>query len=122
MDTPMLEGLLERVEQLERANRRWRRGGAAVALLAGAVALAGAARHADEPKTVTAERFVVADREGRTVAELGVGESAVSRLDLMDGTGDRRVTLSVQKDGRPVLGLLDRKGTRRVVLVLDQDA
>jgi len=81
----------ERLDRLERQNRRLRLGLIAIALGSGAVFLTAAMPSTME--TVTAQKFV-----------------------LVDGSGNQRAILAVDKDGQSSLALYDASGQRRLVL------
>ena len=131
--------LEERMERLERENRRLKVGMlAVVAVVAGLVCIA-----ATEPvaKVVRAERFEVVDAEGRVRAGLGLpappaaanlprAPYAVDALAVLDGSpgltlrdekGKTRAGLMVSDDGSPSLMLLDETGKARAMLVVDHD-
>jgi hypothetical protein len=119
MDKPMIEALGQRVDRLERENRRWRWGAACV-LLAGLAVAAGGARRAE--KVVEAERFVVKDEDGVTYAELGLYRnsdgrtSGATRLVFFDKNGRYRTNYGVGSGSDPYLHLMDRDGEMRAVL------
>ena len=121
--------LEQRLARLERANRRMKRIGTLVVVVAAAVVLSGAADGKDLPDLVV-RSLTLKDKDGKTRARLAmVYESP--HLDLFDKDGKRRVMLSAihdradlvffAKDGksRVSLGLFD-KGRRilDVVVVL----
>lgn len=83
-DNRDLQSLIERVEKVEKQNRRLKQIGLGVAVLAGAVLLMGQAR---SNRTIEAEKFVLKDANGRIRARLGM-----------------------EADDRPTLALLDAKG------------
>lgn len=98
MNHQVIELLAERVECLERENRRWRRG-VFTLLIGGLVTVAGAAQLDNGPKVVEAERFVVRDKDGK-----------------------ERIRLGLSTDGSPALFLWNKVGADRVVLqASDQD-
>ena len=53
------------------------------------------------------------DRDHNTRAEWGVFPSGTTMLHLLDAKGKGRVTLTVKKDGKPMLGLYDEEGRIR---------
>ena len=69
--TPDLQAIVERLEGLERENRRLKRAGLAVLFLAAAGLLLGQARPS---RTVETEKFVLKDVSGNTRAMLGLVE------------------------------------------------
>jgi hypothetical protein len=66
--TPEIQLLTDRLQRLERQNRRLRRTGIAVLLLLAAIVLMGQAR---PPRTLTAQKFILTDASGIIRAELG---------------------------------------------------
>jgi len=98
--TPDLEAVVERLERVEKQNRRLKLAGIVALVLVGAVGLlAAAAPHA---RTIEAERFVLVDRHGIERAVLAPGqyfpgqeEEDVSflGLSLFDEQGKMRVAL-----------------------------
>ena len=70
--TPALHVLVARLEALENANRRLRRGGVVAVLLASALVLTGALPSGNTRVAVEAERFVLRDASGRVRAALGL--------------------------------------------------
>jgi len=71
MDTPMIPILLERIEKLERSNRRLKLGGLVLLVGLAAIGVMGQAR---QPQTVEAQEFVVKDAGGvvRAAASLSL--------------------------------------------------
>ena len=92
MDKSLIGELTERVETLERENRRWKRGGGFV-LIASLVVVIGGAERADDPKVVEADQFIVRDKDGK-----------------------ERVRLGLASDGSPILFLRGKDGHNRVML------
>ena len=115
---PDLATLVARLEQVERENRRLRRAGVMIVLLAVAGLLMGQA--SPPRRTVEAERFLVRDSQGRIRAELGVFEKGVTRLRLLDTVGNARAILAVTEEGLPALALLDR-GQARLMVTADHE-
>lgn len=113
MDVSTLQALTDRVEALERRNRRLALAGGALLLVLGALLTTGQARPA--ARAVEAERFVVKDGRGRPRAMLGV-DGDVAALNLYDREGRARAALQVAADGTSRLGFFDRDGKNRVLL------
>jgi hypothetical protein len=132
--TPPLEmALLRRLDEVERDNRRLRRLGMYVLVVAGALlGLAAAivvvaARHGMPgfvPELTEARRFVVRDEEGRVRATLGSNKDGTAQLLLQDAGGRERLRVSVLTDGGAGVALVDSSGQSRMVLGLlpDQSA
>ncbi len=112
----MEASMLERLEVLERQNRRLRRAGLVVMVLAGAALLIGQA----QPKwKVEAKRFVLKDASGSVRAELGIAEHG-PLLAFYDANGTRRAVLGIAEKG-PGLFIFDTTEKRRAALgVADQ--
>ena len=140
MNNDAIELLAERVECLERENRRWR-WGVCTLLIGGLVTVAGAAQLDKGPKAVEAEQFIVRDKDGKERIRLGLASDGSPALFMwnkagadrvllqasdqdesgslfLSGSGKDRVDLSVVLDGgrhasnSPGLTLIGDKGTR----------
>ena len=128
MNNDAIELLAERVECLERENRRWR-WGVCTLLIGGLVTVAGAAQLDKGPKAVEAEQFIVRDKDGKERIRLGLAsdgspalfmwnKAGADRVLFLSGSGKDRVDLSVVLDGgrhasnSPGLTLIGDKGTR----------
>src|SRR4051812_17770245 len=98
METSLIDTLAERIESLERENRRWKRVGAFA--LAGSIALLIlGAKGADGPKVVEAERFVLRDQEGRERGGLRVNSAGTASLSVEGREGHGGVSLVTSVDG-----------------------
>lgn len=91
MNPPILEALAERLERMERENRRLKRVGAVLILGIGALVLMAQGKPS---RVIEAERFVLRDARGKTRAVLGV-EDRVTKFSLYDEDGDFRADLGV---------------------------
>jgi len=137
--------LQERVESVERHNKRLKVGMLAVLAAVGGLLFVGAT----EPvaKVVRAQKFEVVDSEGnvrvgvttaggsaglyvkdkdgklrlRMGAGMGLTDAGQPSLSMRDKDGNLRVALSVEDDGRPMLGLSNKDGRPRVLLWVDED-
>lgn len=107
------EGILKRLEKLERQNRRMKLAGLGAFVIAGTLLLMGQTRRV-HPSTITATGFVLVDAQGRERATLAMYNGG-PRLDLYDENGKARAGLTVTSDG-PGLGLFDANGKARVGL------
>lgn len=119
MNESDLGAITERLERLERQNRRLRLAGVVLLLVGAALATAGVA-HPAPPPVLEAQRFLVRDPAGRPRAVLGVVGDA-SALNLYDRAGTGRASLTVDADGGSRLGFFDREGRSRVALDLAGD-
>jgi hypothetical protein len=115
MHVPTLEHILQRLQQVERANVRWRLATVAVSLVLGVVILLGAT---EGPGTMPVEelramRVVLVDGQGRPLGRVGVEADGTPRLFLTDPNATPRVGLAVTADGRPGVTLYDGQGRPR---------
>lgn len=103
--------LVQRLEKLERQNRFFKIA-ALLALLAVASAFSIAARPAN---IVTAERFVVQDSSGKTIATLGPDTDGLPGLSIKDSnTGKERAWLGLWSKGQEAsLGFFDQNAKER---------
>lgn len=130
MSESKLRVVIERLERLERQNRRLKLVGAVVLLSVAALVTMGQARPASQ--AMEAQRFVVKDAHGKPRAILGafgdfwglnlydpdgnaraalnVGANSTSRLGFYDGNGKSRVIVDVTDDGTSTVGFYDRTG------------
>jgi hypothetical protein len=97
MDKPKIDALAERIERLERENRRWR-WGSGLALIAGLVVMIGGAQRANDPKVVEAEGFIVRDKDGKERVRLGLATDGDPALFLRGKDGHNRVILQASEE------------------------
>ena len=131
----------ERINSLERQNRRMKLIGAAVVVIVAAFLLVGWVLPA--PRVVEAEMFVLKNSNGQEFGGLGCSPEGITFLTLLDKdrtpcvtlgskgdgstyvslqqNGTVRAGLTVNKNGAPTLGLSDRKGRSRAALQLDSN-
>lgn len=103
--------LVERLEKLERQNRRLGIGALLVLLFVGSLVVIGA-----RPANVLqADRFVLVDQSGRALATLGPDTNGLPGLSIKDtSTGKERVWLGLWGRGKEVgLGLYDQNQKER---------
>ena len=113
--TPDWTAVVERLEKLERQNRRLKQAGAVALILAAAVLLMG---QASPNRTVEANEFVLKDESGAVRGRFGMDESVdgyVPQLELLDADGQRRIWLS-ERRGWPTLAMFDANGRKEVDL------
>ncbi len=117
--------MAERLEQLERDNRRLRRYGGmmlvglacllgltiALFLYSGRLGLGGAV-----PENIAARQFTIRDPRGTVRGSWGLGGDGTVRLLLSDAAGRPRVRLSLLPDGSSGLSLAD-SANRKMVAV-----
>ncbi len=110
MSEPILNTLTQRLDRLERENRRLKLVGAILLVALAAVGAMGQVLPKAVPKVVEAEQFIVRDTKGKIRASLDV-VSGVPGLDLLDQNEKTRARLAVAAgDGAPNLDLFDRDG------------
>lgn len=96
------EGILQRLEKLERQNRRMKLAGLGAIVIAGAFFLMGQASGPRTQDEVRARSFVVVDAQGKPRATLNmyIGQP---RLALTDANGITRASVAVSSRGPAVL-------------------
>jgi hypothetical protein len=110
---PNKDAILERLEKLERENRRLRRGGLAALLVVALAGILGAARPA--AKTLRAQQLVLTDAAGNVRAKLSAENAKFASITLYDAKG--RKMLSLNGGGpRPGIAMADVTGKTRVLL------
>jgi len=111
--TTDIHAVLERLEKLEKRNRRLERAITCLVIFVGCLVLASASAH--KGRTVEARQIALKDEAGNTRAVLGM-RSAGPGLALYDANGNKvQALLTVLQTG-PTLGLYDADGTTRVLL------
>src|SRR5271155_4319341 len=65
------------------------------------------------PRMVTAQKFMLVDRHGKTRGEFNVARAGVAQIAVFDGTGTLRAGLAVGSDGAPALGIYGNDGKPR---------
>jgi hypothetical protein len=113
-----LQLITQRVERLERQNRRFKVTGSLVGAVVAAVAILGQARSTD--RVIEAQRFVIKDSSNRPRGVLAALSDG-SVLSLYDRDGRGRASLTVAGDGTARLGFFDKGGKGRIVVDLAKD-
>ena len=116
-----LKILTDRVDQLERSQRRFRQCGVFLFLGVGVVFLMGLAVPGNVPEVIEAQRFVVKDANGRNLAALGTDRDGAPLLVLTNLDGALGATLEVTAHRRPTLTLYDRDGHSRAIMSVDSE-
>jgi len=111
--TPDIQAVLERLEELEKQNRQVKRAITLLMIFVTCVVLTGAATH--KGRTVEARQIALKDEAGNTRAVLGM-RSAGPGLALYDANGNKVQALLTVLETGPTLGLYDADGTARVLL------
>jgi hypothetical protein len=132
VDQALLHRLAERVDRLERANRRWRRGAASVAVLVviglliggdepkGSSSVSGPQPGA-VPKELAAERFALRDKDGKDRIVMVVNNSGVPVLGFLAPDGREQLDLFFDPTNGPVITMRDNKNTIRVTHKVDNN-
>lgn len=110
-ETPM-DVILQRLERLEHANRRWRIFVSVLFLLGGGLVLVGAVHQKTTPiaEEIRARTFVLVDAQGVPLARLGYLPHGGIGLGLYDKGHQSRVLVSIDDDGASSLSLYGRGG------------
>ena len=108
--------LVERLEKLERDNRRLKRFGAAAMVLVAALGLVAATRPV--PSVLKAHELEILDNAGRVRIRLGVGpRKEGADVTLFDAAGKRREDLGADDAGAAWIHFLDSQGHAAMLLV-----
>ncbi len=118
MDTPMIPILLERLEKLERSNRRLKLGGLVLLVSLAAIGVMGQAR--PQLQTVEAQEFVVKDAGGAVRARLGTSPAAAS-LSLFHDGGRVSLVASGGRGQGAHLAISDAAGKIKGLLLLNPE-
>jgi hypothetical protein len=113
-----LEEILQRLECLERANRRWKALATLALLTLGGVCLLGASRPAETsvPSELQAHAFVLVDRAGTPLARLGVLPHGAVGLGFYEQGKKGRLILGMESDGSSSFSLFSKDGKGGVLL------
>src|SRR5258708_35007807 len=84
-------------------------GGALMIQLATGVAMAAK----PAARTLTAQRLVLTDLDGRKRIVIGVAPDGAAKMAMYDNDGRERAEFGVAKDGAAAIGFYDRGGLRR---------
>jgi hypothetical protein len=68
---------------------------------------------ANAPRMITAQKFMLIDRHGKTRGEFNVTSRGVAQIAIFDGTGTLRAGLGVGYEGAPALGIYGHDGKPR---------
>jgi len=113
--------LRDRLDRLERGNRRLRRFGLFAFLGVGILFFMGQTSPGVVPEVIEAKRFVVKDASGRNLAALGTDRDGAPLLVLTNLDGGLGATLEVTAVRRPALTLYDRTGNSRAIMSVDSE-
>jgi hypothetical protein len=118
---PNVSDLSQRIDALERANRKWRRWSVWTAGGILALGLCGMAAPL-VCNIVRAERVVVEDRAGNARIVIDAYATETPTIALNDKDGHALAKLGVTADGQAFLDVFDKKGERRGSYRLGDDA
>lgn len=115
--------ILQRLERLERENRRWKGLVSVTAVICGCLLLLGATnggapRVADE---LRARSFVLVDQNGTTLAQLGQLPYGARGLGFYDEGRKARLLLSVDPNGEASVSVYGRDGRGSAVVMVGKD-
>lgn len=105
--------LPERIERIERDNRRTRILGCTALVFLAAFLLLGLAKQ--KPRILEAESIILRDEAGQIRARLEVKDD-MQGIGLYDKKGNLRIGVSLAPDGSPIMCLYDEEGQGRVLL------
>lgn len=106
MRGPMMDAFVQRLERLERENRRLKRAGVVVLAAITALGLMGQATPSRVTKVIAAEHFILRDSQGRNRGGLLMVDGRPT-LHLADDTGRARAELIVLSNNTPALRFYD---------------
>ena len=115
-DESNLQSILQRLECVERENRRLKRLGLAAAIVVGALLFMA---QAAPRRTIEAQSFVLKDASGRARADLSMAAGDIPTLSMRDGKGDPRVTLGAGDN--PSLTMSNPDNSERIQLFVSPD-
>jgi hypothetical protein len=116
MATPTIEAVAERLDGLERENRRLR--WVAAGMFVAAAVLATETHFSKAPRVrgvQEVEKLVIRDKEGRLRASFGLDETGLPGLKMYDSRGLEQITLGTPSDMSSSLAFFD-KGHNRLTL------
>jgi len=119
-----MDDLVQRLDRLERENRRFKWVGSMVLVTIAAFLVMGQAKSSNVPKVIEAEKFVLRDKSGKVFAALQTEAKNEPALNLYDKNGKVRVTLGIMEIGNPMPHrfLYDANEKFRVKLAVLDDA
>ena len=124
---PVVARLMERIDGLERRERRWKSAGLGLGLVVAVTASAGAVRvgMADPVRdfrgTVSAKRFEVVDDDGRLMGRFGLDRLESKQMDIFMRHSNATIGFDVSlMNDRPRLMLFPRDGNAKVAIAIDR--
>lgn len=119
MAEPTLNSLAQRLDRVERENRRMNR--ACAAILGGIAALVLMGQASQRGRTVEAEQFILKDANGVTRTELHTLPDGSPTLRMLDKDGSIRIAIGIASDGSAAFGLRSREGKGLTALAMKPD-
>lgn len=110
MNEPTIDNLVQRLDRVERENRRWKRAGTTVLAALAALVLMGQAKPDKVAEVVEAEKFVLRDKTGKLRATLAIAADGVVSLSLTGTTEKPGAVLAAARDGASTLILYNKDG------------
>lgn len=121
--TVQIDTILQRLERLERENRRWKVFASVAALVCGCLLLLGAAnsRGPHIAQEIRARSFVLVDKQGMLVAKLGQLPHGSLGLGFYDEGRKVRLLMGIETDGGSSVSVYGKDGRGSAVLMVEQD-
>jgi hypothetical protein len=121
--TVQIDTILQRLERLERENRRWKVLASVGIFVCGCLLLLGAAnsRGPHIAKELRARSFVLVDQQGTLVAQLGQLPHGALGLGFYDEGRKARLLMGIEADGGTSVSVYGKDGRGSAELVVEQD-
>ena len=118
MTVQQLDLLTQRLERLERCQRRWKVYAILTVTLLGLMLLVGATNHREAPvaQELRAHSLLLVDQKGVPWARLGLLPHGALGLGFYDNGKQSRILLSVESDGSSSISLFGKDGKGGAVL------
>lgn len=110
--------LVERLEQLERQNQRFKIAGIAV-VIGGFILVMGGADQNAPPKVVKAEQIILHDKEGKERAVFAVDQEGSPKLEFHDKEGKVRIAIGIEQIG-PNIMITDKNNKGKIILLVNE--
>jgi len=116
--TEHISQIVDRLEQLEKQNRRLKLTGALLAIIV--LSFLSMGLISQEGKLLEAENFLLRDKEGRVRAAFFLNEAGGVGITLLNSSSQERLTMGVEQNGNAFLRLVDDNGKPRLSLANDR--
>lgn len=120
MHESQIDTIIQRIERLERQNRRWKVLVSIIVAVCGSLLLLGAKPQVVEE--VRARSFVLVDKAGTPLARLGQLPHGSLGLGFYDKGNKARLLLSVDDDGGASVGLYGKDGRGSATMMVRKDS